>query len=156
LILACLACRSTCLICRSACLVCRSACRSACLVCRSACRLACLRLLHLSTWLALVMPAPHDNAKAAATTNPVSRPHQAAAFVVCRCLPLLPPMAWSLALLPLWLRLLPLLLRLSLQPSPSRAATAVAGAILLKALPHHSLRRRSGRRSDAIDASSTP
>jgi hypothetical protein len=45
LILACLACRSACLVCRSTCLVCRS---------------ACLWLLHLSAWLALVMPAPHD------------------------------------------------------------------------------------------------
>jgi hypothetical protein len=95
-------------------------------------------------------------AKAAAATNPVSRPHQATAFLVCHCLPLLPPMAWSLALLPLRLRLLLLLLRLSLQPSPSRAATTAAGAILLKASPHHSLRRRPRCRSDAIDAPSTP
>jgi hypothetical protein len=66
-----------------------------------------------------------------------------------------PSLSAADGLVPLWLRLLLLLLRLSLQPllPPSRAA---AGAILLKASPHHSLRLRPGRYSDAIDAPPMP
>jgi hypothetical protein len=74
---------------------------------------------------------------------------------VCRHLPLLPPTAWCLALLPPQHRL-PLLLRPSLQPLPSPAAAAAADAFPLKASPHRSLRRRPGRRSNAIDAPPTP
>jgi hypothetical protein len=75
-----------------------------------------------------------------------------ASAAACRRLPLLPPMAWRLALLPPQHRL-PLLPPL---PLPSPAAAAAADIFPLKASPHRSLRRRPGRRSDAIDAPPTP
>jgi hypothetical protein len=62
-----------------------------------------------------------------------------ASAAACRRLPLLPPTAWRLALLPPQLRL-PLL-----RPFPAAAADAFP----LKASPHRLLRRRPGRHNDA-------
>jgi hypothetical protein len=72
-----------------------------------------------------------------------------ASAAACRRLPLPPPTAWRLALLPPQLRLplLPLL-----RPFPAAAADAFP----LKASPHRSLRRCPGRRSNAIDTPPTP